>query len=186
MVVHVIGGAGSGKSAYAEEVCLRLGGQRVYLATMEASDEESKQRIKRHQKLRLGKDFCTVECPRQVGRAAVPEGSTVLLECLGNLVANELFSKGTSESERAFLGVTQRKMQEILQNLMGLREKCRHLVIVSNQVFSDGQAYDAYSEAYRQCLASLNAALAAEADEVVEVVCGIPLHLKEEVHEAAL
>ena len=66
----------------------------------------------------------------------------------------------------------------ILASLVTLQKKTKHLVIVSNQIFSDGITYDEMSEAYRADLARLHAELSARADEVYEVVCGIPLCLK--------
>ncbi len=95
-VTLVIGAAASGKSAYAESLCLGHDGPRVYLATMEPFREEGARRIARHRALREGKGFSTLECSRDVGAAApgLPRGCTLLLEDVGNLVANELFAEG--------------------------------------------------------------------------------------------
>ena len=79
MVLLVLGGAASGKSQYAEDRVLQFPGEnRVYVATMECFDEESRQRIQRHRNMRAGKGFQTVECPvglkdvvLQIGRAHV-------------------------------------------------------------------------------------------------------------------
>ena len=70
-VTLVIGAAASGKSAYAESLCLGHDGPRVYLATMEPFGEEGARRIARHRALREGKGFSTLERTRDVG-AAVP------------------------------------------------------------------------------------------------------------------
>ena len=95
-VTLVIGAAASGKSAYAESLCLGHDGPRVYLATMEPFGEEGARRIARHRALREGKGFSTLECTRDVGAAVsgLPRGCTLLLEDVGNLVANELFAEG--------------------------------------------------------------------------------------------
>ena len=66
-VTLVIGSAASGKSAYAESLCLGHDGPRVYLATMEPFEEEGARRIARHRALREGKGFSTLECSRDVG-----------------------------------------------------------------------------------------------------------------------
>ena len=64
MVTLIIGGAASGKSAYAEELAMQSPGvPRLYVATMLAQDAESRARVKRHRALRRGKGFFTVECP---------------------------------------------------------------------------------------------------------------------------
>ena len=95
-VTLVIGAAASGKSAYAESLCLGHDGPRVYLATMEPFGEEGARRIARHRALREGKGFSTLERTRDVGAAVsgLPRGCTLLLEDVGNLVANELFAEG--------------------------------------------------------------------------------------------
>ena len=94
MEALVYGGAASGKSRYAEDLLCALSceGPRIYLATMEAMDEESRARVRRHRALRRNKGFSTLECPRDLGGLTIPVGSSVLLEDLGNLWANELFS----------------------------------------------------------------------------------------------
>ena len=170
VVLFVTGGSGSGKSEYAEARCLELGkGPKIYLATMDASDEESLLRIKRHRQQRAGKGFETLECPLYLEQAEVPQTSTVLLECLSTLAANELFAPG---------GRGEHAGKAILAGLQKLTGRAGHTVIVSNQVFSDGTEYDPWTTAYMQLLAELNRAAAQLADEAVEVVCGIPVQLK--------
>ena len=120
MVVLVTGGSGSGKSAFAEEYLMRLSTQaetKYYIATMRPFGEESLARIRRHQRLRAGKGFTTIEQSRDLTKAAQriakpsnqfqeeavtinrPENSvpfirdTALLECMSNLVANEMFAE---------------------------------------------------------------------------------------------
>ena len=63
MMVLIIGGSGSGKSAYAEEYIGRIAGKgnKYYLATMQVFDEEGKKKVSRHQRLRKNKGFLTIE-----------------------------------------------------------------------------------------------------------------------------
>lgn len=92
MLVVVTGGSGSGKSAFAEETVLSFGeARRIYIATMQAFDEESHRRIRRHRRMRSGKGFETVERYTALDELVLPKGSVVLLECMSNLVANEMF-----------------------------------------------------------------------------------------------
>ena len=93
MFTLVIGGAASGKSEYAEAHVETLPGRRLYIATMEPWDEECRARIARHQAARAHKRFTTVECYRNLSQLTVPPDSNVLLECLGNLVANERYGR---------------------------------------------------------------------------------------------
>ena len=93
----------------------------------------------------------------------------VLLEFLSNLTANEMF-----ETEGAGEGTEAR----VLSGVKALLEKSAHLVIVTNDIFSDGITYDEVTALYQERLGHINRELAFLADQVAEVVCGIPLQLK--------
>ena len=72
MITLVIGGSGSGKSAYAEQMAVKAAGNGslYYVATMQVYDEEGKKKVERHQKMRAGKGFLTIEQPRRLKEAA--------------------------------------------------------------------------------------------------------------------
>lgn len=176
MMTLIVGGSGSGKSAYAEDYAMRLSGKgkKYYLATMQTFDEESRKKIERHQRLREGKGFCTIEQPTAVQDALkrMEAGEkTALLECISNLTANEMFSGETPKAETQ---VT----EDVLRGIELLRGELKHLVIVSNNVFEDGRSYDEATMAYLRAMGRINERLAAMADEVVEVVVGIPVVIK--------
>ena len=167
MLVVVTGGSGSGKSAFAEDRVLSFGdAQRIYIATMHPFDEESHKRIERHQKMRAGKGFETVECYTGLKNVKLPAGCVVLLECMSNLVANEMFR------EEGFHPEVSEKITEGVRNLLSQAE---HVVIVTNEIFSDGILYEGESEKYKEQLGQINCNLAEMADAVVEVVYGIPV-----------
>ena len=94
MLIVVTGVSGSGKSEYAEQICCKLSGDRkkYYIATMQPYGEEGKKRILRHHRLRSGKGFETIEQYMHIGEAAerISNKPVVLLECMSNLLANEL------------------------------------------------------------------------------------------------
>ena len=166
MLTLVTGGAASGKSEYAEDLILCSEARPlVYLATMEIWDSEDQRRVDRHRELRKDKGFTTVEAPRRLFEAKVPENSAVLLECMSNICVNECF--GPEGPDGAY--------DRIWRGIVHLLDQCRDLVIVSNEIFSDGAVYTPESEAYRVILARLNRAIAARADQVWEVCCGIPI-----------
>lgn len=175
MFTLVIGGSASGKSEYAERFVLSLGesGPRIYIATMEPFGKEAQARIARHHEMRRDRGFETLECYRNIGSVSVPPNSSVLLEDLGNLVANELFGgDGFSEEEKESLP------ERIAEEIEALRTRCAHLTIVTNEVFSGGINYEGDTRTYLRVLAKLGRLLAARADYVVEVVCGLPDVLK--------
>ena len=172
MFTLVIGGAASGKSEYAENLILRAGPmKRTYIATMEPFDIESCARIARHRALRAQKSFETVECYTNLERLRLSNRGAVLLECMGNLAANELYSPhGAGGNAEA----------AILRGIDALLLQCRELVVVSNEVFSGGYDYRGDTRPYLQVLAAVNRALAAQAGRVVEVVCGQAVYYKGE------
>lgn len=176
-VTLVIGAAASGKSAYAESLCLGHDGPRVYLATMEPFGEEGARRIARHRALREGKGFSTLERTRDVGAAVpgLPRGCTLLLEDVGNLVANELFPEGGLPPRDPDAAA-----REVLGGIERLAQAAVHTVVVTVDVFADGMRYDGGTEAWRRALARVNEGVTAMADRAVEVVCGIPVWMKGE------
>ena len=74
MLTLVIGGAASGKSAYAESLVLKTGLPRYYLATMQVWDAECAARVEKHRKMRAEKQFETLECPLHLDHLALPGG----------------------------------------------------------------------------------------------------------------
>ncbi len=166
MLYFVSGGAASGKSEYAESLVLASPARpRVYVATMEVRDTESRARVRRHRALRRDKGFVTVEAPRDLEQAVLPSGGAALLECMSNLCANECF--GPKGFDGAF--------DRVWRGIRHLTETCADVVVVSNELFSDGIAYAPETERYLSLLADMNRALAQKADRVIEVCCGIPI-----------
>lgn len=168
MLLYVTGGAGSGKSAFAESQIVQSGlPDPLYVATMEPFGAEAEARIARHRALRAGKGFVTVERPRALETLPLPPNCAVLLEDLTNLFANEWFSPARDGA-----------VDRVLTGLRRLREQAALAVVVGNDLFSDGMDYDADTLAYLRALSALSCETAALADQVYEVVCGIPLRLK--------
>ena len=172
-MILIIGGSGSGKSAYAEQYIEKLskGKKKYYLATMQVFDKEGQAKIDRHRKLRSGKRFVTIEQTVSIEKALnkMEAGEkTALLECMSNLAANEMFAGELPE--RADIVA-----DKIEQGIRKLNEELTHLVIVSNNVFEDGIIYDESTMEYIRALGQMNEKLADMAEEVIEVVVGIPV-----------
>ena len=159
MLTLVIGGAASGKSEYAESLVLKTALPRYYLATMQVWDAECAARV-----------FETVECPLHLDAVQLPApGGTALLEDLGNLAANELYSPD---------GAGKHTAEAVLRGIEAVQRQCRELILVSNEVFSGGAEYAGDTDRYLLALAQINNAVAARADRVCRVVCGIPVYYK--------
>lgn len=170
MLTLVTGGSGSGKSAFAEDRVLSFGeAQRYYIATMYCFDEESKKRIQRHRMMRKGKGFDTIERYTDLKNLEISKGSVILLECMSNLVANEMFQEQ---------GAKEHTVQAVLEGVKAIKERTEHFVIVTNEIFSEAASYEGETKIYQKYLGEINQGIASMADEVVEVVYGIPIFHK--------
>lgn len=170
MFYLVTGGSGSGKSAFAEQCIVEMGGERrVYVATMYPFDQESLKRIERHREMRKEKQFSTIECYTNLCEIELLEGTDVLLECMSNLVANEMYQEA---------GAGEDAVQAVMKGIHHLLSKARNLVVVTNEVFSDGITYDEETQRYLSYLGAVNQQMGELADRVTEVVYGIPLEWK--------
>lgn len=177
MVTLIIGGSGSGKSAYAEAYITAHseGRRKYYLATMQVFDKEGQKKIDRHREQRSGKGFVTIEQPTVIEKALNKMGEEeeriVLLECMSNLAANEMFSQEIPKT-------AEQVAVQVIKGIEVLKKEVQHLVIVSNNVFEDGLFYDETTMEYIQALGKINENLAGIADKVIEVVVGIPIVIK--------
>lgn len=176
--------------------------KRFYIATMKVFDDEARQKVARHRNLRAEKKFITIEACRNLENAAetilqlsesagnaggickaspqsLPEAvpaaekkSCVLLECLSNLAANEMFLE-----DGGILGMREAagKIEAGLEKLFSAADD---IVIVSNNVFDDGIDYGKTTREYQKVLAAVNAFAARRADKVSEIVAGIEVRIK--------
>lgn len=175
MITVITGGSGSGKSAYAERMVLDAGDlNRIYIATMFPFDEESHRRIARHRAMRSEKKFTTLECYTGLKHLKIPEHSCVLLECMSNLTANEMFQEN---------GAGIHTVEAVLEGVQNLAKQAEQLIIVTNEIFSDGIEYDAETKTYQKYLGEINQQLAKWASQATEVVYGIPVHWKKKDKE---
>ena len=108
------------------------------------------------------------------GKSSEKKKSAVLVECLSNLLANEMFlssGKIFSTDEAA------KKVISGLNRLFSAGNLISEIVLVSNNIFDDGLDYDEATKSYMEALAKINAFAAKNADKVFEVVAGIPLEI---------
>ena len=191
MMELVIGGSGSGKSAYAEKCICRLHSESCteavgrnretslyYIADMIPYGRETVKKIEAHRKMRSGKGFVTLEwyvnLPGKLTDPDAPDlkGSCVLLECISNLTANEMYEPDGAENTGKDPGET------IMDGVRMLKDRCAHLVVVTNDVFRESEPDTEEMSAYKENLGKINRALAEMADRVTEVVYGAPVCIK--------
>lgn len=168
MLVLITGGSGSGKSEYAENTALSLGSNLIYMATMKPYGEEAFERISKHRAMRKHKGFKTLECYQTTEKVDFDRDSVVLLECMSNLVANEIFD---NKNDGTF--------NDVINFVHKISDRAKAVVVVTNDVFCDGINYDSATINYIKTLGEINVSLANYADRVVEVVAGIPITIKE-------
>nr|WP_317448754.1 bifunctional adenosylcobinamide kinase/adenosylcobinamide-phosphate guanylyltransferase [uncultured Sellimonas sp.] len=178
MFVVVTGGSGSGKSAMAEDISQSLcSGPKIYAATMIAYDEESRRRIERHRKQRTGRQFTTLECPSGLEELVFEEKvPLILLECISNLVANELYS-----GEDFSMQDPEETAERIICGIEHLADRADHLVVVTNEMFQNGTKDDEMKQ-YLSVAGQVNRYLMEKADVFIEAVYGLPYFWKGSGH----
>lgn len=236
-MIHLItGGSGSGKSEYAEDMLCRYRKNEeerlVYIATMYPYGEETKKKISRHRQMRAGRGFETMECYTDLECAARLLGKyefvSVLIECISNLVSNEMYpfvsAEGDVSGESGFIvpvaeddvpeelavvasdksghgvsaadGAAEELSERIsarhaadgiadkvLRGIEAVREVVGNVVIVTNEVNSEGLGYSPEMIRYKQVMGEVNRRLAQMADRVTEVVYGIAVEVKDRLCE---
>jgi adenosylcobinamide kinase/adenosylcobinamide-phosphate guanylyltransferase len=166
-VTLVLGGARSGKSAYAESLAEAASGDPVYIATGAAGDAEMAARIADH-KARRGERWRTVEEPLDLAGALEREavgGRVVLVDCLTLWLTNVMAAGGDPAAEESRL-------------VGALAEVGAPVVLVSNEVGLGIVPDNALARAFRDHAGRLNQAVAGVSDRVVFIAAGLPLTLK--------
>ena len=173
MMILLTGGAACGKSYVAEQLVARFSGQRYYIATMRPFGVDGQEKIAKHRKMRQGKNFQTIECYGNLAALTLPQkNSVVLLECITNLVADELYDCN------GMLQPIEQVQSRVLQGVQTLSEQCENVIIITNDVGSDGMLYEQETKDYVHLLGAINCILAAQCHVVIDMSCGIPFIVK--------
>ena len=169
MITLVVGKSNSGKSALAEKLALETGDEKVYyLATMNVMDDAGRERVIKHRKQREGKGFITIEKQRDIAGILDDKSdackSTVLLECVSNLVANYIFDDPGADIDLESVAVN---VSEEIRNLSG---KVHNLIIVTNEYDKDGEGYDESTRNYVETLSKVNELIRKYCDKVYDLL----------------
>ncbi|MFI3167724.1 MAG: bifunctional adenosylcobinamide kinase/adenosylcobinamide-phosphate guanylyltransferase [Bacillota bacterium] len=196
MIALFYGGASSGKSKLAEDFAVAKNAQAqqnaeiqenaemqqnaqaqqnaealkslTYLATMQPFGDAGKRRIENHKKKREGKGFEVCEQFTDIANANVNSG-TVLLECVGNLLANEMFSVEN---------IPQNVCEIILSGIEKLSQKCDNLIIVSSDLSGGCENPTAETLEYINNMQKINSGICEICNEVYRVCVGIAIKQK--------
>jgi adenosylcobinamide kinase/adenosylcobinamide-phosphate guanylyltransferase len=175
-IILVTGGSRSGKSAHALEIAQRLDGPRLFVATCPTLDDEMRDRIRKHRKAREQAGWRTMEEPADLPGALARAGDcrVVLVDCLTLWVNNLLYS-----AEQAGHSLEESDIQKQCEAVLGACARLAATVIfVTNEVGWGIVPENALARRFRDLSGRCNTVMAAGADEVILVVCGLPVHLK--------
>jgi adenosylcobinamide kinase/adenosylcobinamide-phosphate guanylyltransferase len=167
LLTLVLGGARSGKSAYAEKIVTALAPPPwVYCATAQALDEEMGERIAHH-RARRAEGWVTVETPLALAESIATETRPVLVDCLTLWLTNCLLAERPISAE--------------IEKFIAATSACRApLVFVSNEVGLGIVPENALARAFRDHAGRLHQDLAKIAKRVVFMAAGLPMVLKDE------
>ena len=196
MIVLVLGRPDSGKSKIAEDIVMRLaedldpdaarsgasdhagavspaassGMDKLYIATMIPFGEEGNRRIEKHRKMRAGKGFLTVEKYTEVdsliGEIRDLGDKCCLLECMSNLVGNEMHDPRN-------LSLPDEDLEKLItEEVVALGKSCGHLVVVANCFLTEDESYDDETRRYVRIADHVNGILKDRADETCELAEG--------------
>ncbi|MFT7596777.1 MAG: adenosylcobinamide kinase/adenosylcobinamide-phosphate guanylyltransferase [Paracoccaceae bacterium] len=164
--MFIVGGAASGKSSWAEDLVLKRGVPKTYLATSQILDDEIQTKVDRH-KAQRGTGWAIVESPLHLAPtlAELPAGHICLIDCATMWLSNHLLAGSDLAAQQADL-------------LTAINTCAADLVIVSNEVGQGIVPDNALARQFREAQGRLNIALAAQADLVVQITVGLPNVLK--------
>ena len=167
-VILITGGARSGKSRYAEELALSLSKNPVYVATAHVWDEEFRERVKKHQE-RRGPEWTNIEEEMSLSRHDLT-GRVAVIDCITLWCTNYFF-----------------QMQEVDTALEALKAEFDKFtandaiyIFVTNEIGMGGVSDNAVQRKFTDLQGWMNQYVASKADEVILMVSGIPIKVKNE------
>lgn len=175
MTVLVKGGNNSGKSALAEDIAMNTGDiRRYYLATMKICDDAGRRRVIKHRKQREGKGFITMEMEYDIrrfpGMITSPESATVLLECVSNLVGNEMHDNRARDKESLKTPEGRAGFADgIAGDIESLARTVNNLIIVTGTYENDDKTFDEETALYVKLMDMVNERLALKADRIYDL-----------------
>lgn len=169
--ILITGGCRSGKSNHALSIGNSMPGTKVFLATAQALDNEMEERIEKHKSDR-GDDWLTFEEPRDVIKVLkrkCDEADVLIVDCLTIWLSNLMEAKFESEQI----------LNESKKLALFLHEMSCTVIVITNEVGSGVVPISSMGRDFRDLAGSVNQMFSKIFDEVICMVSGLPLTLKE-------
>lgn len=167
-IILITGGQRSGKSGYAQRLALQLSEHPVYLATSRVWDEEFRQRIARHQQER-GCQWTNIEEEKYLSRHPL-SNRVIVIDCV-TLWGTNFFFDNDADVEKS--------LAEIKKEFDQFTKQESVFIFVSNEIGLGGIAENAIQRRFADMQGWLNQYIAEKAGQVVWMVAGIPVKIKE-------
>jgi len=178
--ILLIGGAGSGKSHFAQELALKLGEPVLFVATAVAGDEEMRKRIDQHRQKRPPA-WSTLEVTTDVGKnifKKIGDAKVVIVDCI-TLLANNILNQYSDQDKPIKVPLVEKRLTAEIEELIECTKKLdASFIIVTNEVGLGVVPPSRLGRLYRDLLAKANQKLTEAADEVYLMVAGLALPIK--------
>jgi adenosylcobinamide kinase/adenosylcobinamide-phosphate guanylyltransferase len=175
-IIFITGGSRSGKSAHGQALAESIAGPRVYIATCPVVDEEMADRIQKHRAQRHASHWQTIEQAIDLAGALreTRENSVRLIDCL-TLWINNLLYQAEGQAQEVTEGDIARLCADVLSVCAELPGD---VIFIANEVGMGIVPDNPLSRRYRDLAGRCNQIMAADADQVILMVCGLPLKIK--------
>lgn len=165
-VILITGGARSGKSQYAERLALSLSANPVYVATAHVWDDEFRERVRKHQE-RRGPEWTNIEEEKDLSRHDLT-GRVAVIDCITLWCTNYFYE----------LQDAQQSLEAMKKEFDRFTEQDATLIFVTNEIGMGGVSENAVQRKFTDLQGWMNQYVASKADEVILMVCGIPVRVK--------
>lgn len=168
-IILITGGQRSGKSLYAERAALSLTEHPVYVATAHVWDDEFRERVRKHQE-RRGKQWTNIEEELYLSRHQL-DGRVAVIDCVTLWLTN--FFMANNQDIRLSLEQAQAEFERFTQTEATY-------IFVTNEIGLGGVSPNEMQRKFADLQGAMNQYIAQRADEVVLMVSGLPVKIKEE------
>lgn len=172
-IILITGGQRSGKSVYAEKLALSLSENPVYLATAHIWDEEFTERVRKHQE-RRGKQWINIEEEKYLSKHDL-YNKVIVIDCVTLWCTNFFFNR---EAESDKQPTVNEALDEIKSEFDKFTNQDATFIFVTNEIGSGEVSGNAVQRRFTDMQGWMNQYVASKADEVVMMVCGIPVRIK--------